>query len=199
MKFIQGVISIVNDRGGSILKLVGISGALAGWKTNVVVSEVLKAAKALDSNLETELIDLRDYDVEFVRGEPLSYYNEDTMAVVNKVSTADMLLFGTPIYQASLTGALKNLLDFFQVNAFKGKVTGIITTGAVEKHFLVSEYQLKPILSYLKGLVPTSNVFVHNDSFDEDNIIIDHDVIQRIQKLAEEMYFLQQSIDSKRG
>lgn len=185
--------------GGSMLKLVGISGALAGWKTNVVVSEVLKAAEALDSNLETELIDLRDYDVEFVRGEPLAYYNEDTMNVVNKVSTADMLLFGTPIYQASLTGALKNLLDFFQVNAFKGKVTGIVTTGAVEKHFLVSEYQLKPILSYLKGLVPTSNVFVHNDCFDEDNIIIDNDVTKRIKKLAEEMYFLQQSMDSKKG
>ncbi|MCT2535486.1 NAD(P)H-dependent oxidoreductase [Aquibacillus koreensis] len=174
------------------MKLVGVAGALAGWKTNVVIHHVLEAAKEIDSNIETELIDLRDVEVEFVRGEPLAYYNEDTFKVVNKILNADFLVFGTPIYQASITGALKNLLDHFEVDAFKGKVTGIITTGAVEKHFLVSEYHLKPVLAYLKGLVPTTNVFVHNDSFSDENEIIDEEVTKRIKLLANEMVDLQQ-------
>lgn len=172
------------------MKLVGVAGSLVGWKTNVVIHNVLKAAKEIDSTIEIELIDLRDYEVEFVTGEPLAYYNQDTFNVVNKIQTADLLVFGTPIYQASISGALKNLLDHFPVDAFKGKVTGMVTTGAVEKHFLVSEYHLKPILSYLKGLVPTSNVFVHNDSFDEENEIIDEEVPKRIRMLAEEMITL---------
>lgn len=181
------------------MKLVGIAGELTGWKTTVVLHNVLEAAKDLDANIQTELIEMKDYDIEFARGEPLSYYNDDTWNVVNTISSADILVFGTPIYQASITGALKNLLDHFPVDAFKRKVTGIVTTGAVEKHFLVSEYQLKPILSYLKGLVPTGNVFVHSDCFNDVNEIIDEDVSKRIKALAEELLVLQKSINSRRS
>ncbi|QTM98750.1 NADH-dependent FMN reductase [Sediminibacillus dalangtanensis] len=176
------------------MKLVGISGSLVGWKTHVAINKVLAAAKAIDSDVKTEMIDLKDYDVEFVRGTPLAYYNEDTFHVVNKILAADFIVIGTPIYQASISGALKNLLDHFPVDAFKNKVTGIVTTGAVEKHFLVSEYQLKPILSYLKGLVPALNVFIHNDSFDDENEIIDEEVTERIRKFAAELVRLQQNI-----
>jgi len=179
------------------MKLVGVAGELSGWKAAVVLHKVLEAAKDLDSTIETELIELKEYDVEFARGEPLAYYNDDTWNVVNKISEADMLVFGSPIYQASITGALKNLLDHFSMNAFSRKVTGIVTTGEVEKHFLVSEYQLKPILSYLKGLVPTSNVLVHNDYFDDVNEIKDDNVNRRIKKLADEMLFLQKSINHR--
>ncbi|WP_407268575.1 NADPH-dependent FMN reductase [Radiobacillus sp. PE A8.2] len=176
------------------MKLVGIAGSLASWKTNVAVHTVLTEARRLDSTVETELIDLRDFEVEFANGNPLAYFNQDTFNVVNKVMLADALVFGTPIYQASITGALKNLLDHLEPDAFKGKVTGMITTGAVEKHFLVAEYQLKPILSYLKGLVPTGNAFIHNDSYNDENEIIDRDAFERMHKLAAEVIQLQKSL-----
>ena len=181
-----------------MMKLVGISGALAGEKTSLAVNDVLVAAQLLNSGLQTELIDLREYEVEFSVGAPLSDYNDDTWDVVNKMLSADFLVFGTPIYQASISGALKNLLDLFPENAFKYKVTGIVATGWSNKHYLVPEYQLKPVLSYFKGLIPTGNVFIHNDSFnDESEEIINQNVSERIQKLAEEMIYLQQAINNR--
>lgn len=180
------------------MKLVGISGALAGEKTSLAVNDVLVAAGLLDPSLKTELIDLREYEIEFAVGAPLSDYNDDTWDVVNKILPADFLIFGTPIYQASISGALKNLLDLFPENAFKHKVTGIVATGWSNKHFLVTEYQLKPVLSFFKGLVPTGNVFIHNDSFNEESDeIIDQDVSERIQKLATEMIYLQRAINDR--
>jgi FMN reductase len=180
------------------MRLVGVSGTLAGNKTSQAVHEVLAAAASFDSSVQTELIDLRDYEVEFCRGEPLTYYNEDTWNVVKKILDADFVIFGTPIYQASISGVLKNLLDFFPEYAFKYKVTGIIATGGSEKHFLVPDNHLKPILSYLRGLVPSTNVFIHNDHFDiETDEILDQRIINRIQQLAEEMVFLQKCIHDK--
>lgn len=182
-----------------ILKLVGVSGTLAGNKTSQAVHDVLFAATSIDSTIQTELIDLREYEVEFCRGEPLTYYNDDTWTVVKKIQDADFIVFGTPIYQASISGVLKNLLDFFPEYAFKNKVTGIIATGGSEKHFLVPENHLKPILSYLRGLVPSTNVFVHNDFFDiETDEIINDRISKRIYNLAEEMVFLQKSINSRK-
>lgn len=180
------------------MKLVGVSGTLAGEKTSQAVSTFLTAASSIDPQLKIELIDLRDYEVELCRGEPLSYYNEDTWKVVKEILSADFLLFGTPIYQASISGVLKNLLDFIPENGFKNKVTGIIATGWSDKHFLVPEYQLKPVISYLKGLVPSANVFIPNNSFDmETNEINDPNVSKRIHSLADEMIFLQQAINNR--
>lgn len=173
------------------VKIVAVAGELTGWKTTVILHDLLEEIKKLGTHVQTELIEMKEYEVEFARGLPLGDYNNDTWEVVSKISAADIVVFGTPIYQASMTGALKNLLDLFPTDAFKRKVTGIITTGAIEKHFLVSEYQIKPVLSYLKGLVPTQNVFVHNDSFNEINDLIDDSVIPRLSKMAEEMLQLQ--------
>ncbi len=181
-----------------MMKLVGISGALAGEKTSLAVNDVLVAAQLLDSAIQTELIDLREYDVEFAVGAPLADYNEDTWDVVSKIASADFLVFGTPIYQASISGALKNLLDHFPENAFKYKVTGIVATGWSSNHFLVPEYQLKPVLSYFKGLVPTGNVFIHNDAFNlESDEITDRNVSDRIKTLADEMIYLQRGINNR--
>lgn len=177
------------------MKLVGVSGALAGDKTSIIVNDVLRAAKRYDKAVQIELIDLRDYEIEFVVGAPLADYNEDTWNVVQKILAADFLVFGTPIYQASISGALKNLLDHLPEYAFKHKVTGMVATGWSNKHFLVLEYHLRSILSYFKGVVPSGNVFVHNDSFEvETDDIIDDRVSERIQKLAEEMVYLQRGI-----
>ncbi|WP_175638618.1 NADPH-dependent FMN reductase [Metabacillus schmidteae] len=179
------------------MKLVGVSGSLIGSKTPKAVYEVLMAAKSADPTIEIELVDLKEYEVEFVNGTPLSYYNDDTIKVVNTIQNADFLIFGTPIYQASITGALKNLFDHLPIDAFKSKVTGMITTGGTDKHFLVTEYHLKPILSYLKGVVPVGNVFVQNDDFNEENEIKNAEVIGRINKLAEEMILLQKALNGK--
>lgn len=174
------------------MKLVGVSGALSGDKTSIAVNDVLVAAKRFDPSIETELIDLREYDIEFVTGLPLAGYNQDTWDVVSKIQSADFFVFGTPIYQASISGALKNLLDHLPEYAFRNKVTGMIATGWSNKHFLVMEYHLRSILSYFRGLIPTGNVFVHNNSFNEDgDEITDERITERIQKLATEMVQLQ--------
>lgn len=181
------------------MKLVGISGSIIGSKTSKAVHEVLQTAKAKDASIITELIDLKDYEVEFVSGKPFNEYNNDTQKVVTTILSADFLLIGTPIYQASIPGVLKNLFDHLPIDALKSKVTGIVTTGGTEKHFLVTEYQLRPIINYLKGVVPVGNVFVHNNDFSKDNEINSMDIKNRIDRLVEEMIYLQNGINNRVG
>lgn len=182
--------SFIFERVG-IMKAVGLSGSIIGSKTSICVDEVLKKISMVDPEIETELVDLKDYDVEFVRGVPLSSYNEDTQKVVSKILEADVLVIGTPIYQASIPGVLKNLFDHLPPDVFMGKIVGTVTTGGSDKHFLVTEYQLRPILSYFKAIISTNNVFIHNSCFDINNVIIDKEVQSRMYKLAEELVTLE--------
>ena len=169
------------------MKAVGLSGAIIGSKTAKSVEEVLKAINHYDEHVVTELVDLRDYEEEFVRGIPVTEYNQDTQDVISKLNEADVIVIGTPIYQASIPGVLKNVFDHLAPNCFKGKVVGIVTNGGSEKHFLMTEYQLKPILSYFKAILPLNNVFLHTSCFGENNQITNVEEKERIDKLAKEL------------
>ena len=173
------------------MKLVGISGALIGAKTAIAVNDVLKAAQTADPDLEIELLDLSKYNVEFVTGKPLASYNEDTQTVITKILDADFLVIGTPVYQASITGALKNLFDHLPTTAFQSKVIGMVITAGSPMHYLVGDSQLLPILSFFKAIVATNNVFVYNACFNENNEIVEEDVVNRIQALGKELVELQ--------
>ncbi len=178
------------------MKLVGISGAIIGEKTAKTVNQVLTKAKEIDPQIEVELIDLRDYEVEFVDGRPLTAYNKNTQDVISKILAADAYIIGSPIYQASLSGVLKNLFDHLPVAAFDAKVVGIVTTAGSPRHFLVAENQIKPILSFFKALIATRSVYALGSCFDENNEIAEADVLERIEALAHEVVTLQGKLKS---
>lgn len=169
------------------LKLLGISGTIIGAKTASVVHHVLEEAKKIDSEINTELLDLKQYEVEFCDGKPLTEYNNDTQKVIDMIVSADCYIIGTPIFQASLSGVLKNLLDLVPVTALRGKVIGFIATGGTYQHFLVIENQLKPIAGYFRAYTAPDYVYVHRDHFNEKNEIVDLEVVERIQRLAKQV------------
>ncbi|WP_307365668.1 NADPH-dependent FMN reductase [Peribacillus cavernae] len=170
---------------------MGISGALIGSKTAKVVKEVLLRAKQKNPAIDIELIDLRKYKIEFVDGRPLESYNDDTKNAIEKIVEADFFVIGTPVYQASITGVLKNLFDHLPTTVFETKIVGFVSTAGSNHHSLVAENQLRPILSFFKALVGSKNVFVSNDSFDRENEIVNEDVGRRLNDLADELLFLQ--------
>ncbi|MED1951792.1 NAD(P)H-dependent oxidoreductase [Brevibacillus centrosporus] len=176
------------------MKLLGISGTITGSKTLAVVSRVLEEAKKCSPEIETELLDLKQYQMEFCDGRDPSLYNEDTKKVLEMIASADFYLLGTPIFQASITGALKNLIDLLPVHVLRNKVMGFVATGGTYQHYLVVENQLKPIAGYFRAFVAPSYVYAHNDHFNKQNEVVDPDVLVRIHHLAEELVFMQKAL-----
>ncbi|GAB6989630.1 NADPH-dependent FMN reductase [Paenibacillus pini] len=179
------------------MKLVGISGAIIGTKTKIVVDKVLEEVKRNHPEVETELLDMKDYNVQFCDGRDPSAYTDDTRKVIDIVESADFLLIGTPIYQASMSGVLKNLFDLVPITAFQQKVVGFIATGGTYQHYLVVENQLKPIAGFFRSFVAPSYVYVHDDHFNDLKELRDPDVLERIEKLAHELVFMQTRLKSE--
>jgi FMN reductase/FAD reductase [NAD(P)H] len=114
--------------------------------------------------------------------------------VIDIVASADFYVIGTPIFQSSLTGVLKNLFDLVPVQSLYNKVMGFVATGGTYQHYLVIENQLKPIAGYFRAFVAPSYVYLHDDHFNAQRQIADPDVLQRIEKLAHELVFMQQRL-----
>lgn len=114
---------------------------------------------------ETDLIDLADYRLSFADGRPLEQFDDDTAAVVARVVAADATILATPVYRATFTGVLKNLLDLIPMEALTGKPCGIIAMGATQHHYLGVDGQLRAVLAWFGALVAPNSVYLTPSDF----------------------------------
>lgn len=174
------------------MKIIGISGSLSGSKTRTAVSKALEMASEIHPRAEIELADLKDYDLEFCTGKTLSQYNSDTQRLVKTIAASDIYIVGTPIFQGSIPGALKNVFDLCDPKIFRGKTMGFLATGGTFHHYLVIENHLKPIAGYFRAHVAPGSVYIQAGQFNQAGEIVDADALERIRNLAEEVVNLGQ-------
>jgi|SRR5699024_8599570 len=168
-----------------MMKVVAIAGSIVGSKTKTAMQYATNILSEKYSDLDVTLLNLADYDIQFSDGRNYIDYKGDTKQVAETIMAADVLLIGTPIFQASIPGTLKNMFDLLPVNALEGKVVSIITTAGSEKHYLIPEQQLKPILGYMKANILQNYVFITDVDFYQKKIIND-DVLFRLERLVDD-------------
>jgi len=135
------------------------------------LTTIVAAAQAADPTLETDLVNLADVRIAFADGRAPDSYNDDTAAVINRVASADIIVLASPVYRASFTGALKNLLDHLPVEALAGKPCGIVAMGATAHHFLGVEWHLRDVLTWFGAMVAPTAVYLTSADFVEGNLI----------------------------
>ena len=148
-----------------------------------------------DDSVAAETLHLGDYRISFADGRPLSDYDDDTQAVVERVISADMCLIATPIFRASFTGALKNLLDHVPVEGLRGKACGLIAMGATDHHYLSVDTQLRPVLAWFGAHLVPGMVYLQSRHF-QDGRLADEQAIADLQSLARSMVALHRAVNS---
>ena len=146
--------------------LLGIHGAVTSpGRLHQALQISLDAASAHDATLATGLLNLGDHRISFADGRPAEAFGDDTGKVLGQVKAADMYLIATPIYRASFTGALKNLLDLIPVEDLMGKACGLISMGATDHHYLTVDTQLRPVLAWFGAHLVPGQVYLQSQHF----------------------------------
>ncbi|MDE5977092.1 MAG: flavodoxin family protein [Turicibacter sp.] len=133
------------------MKIVGIVGSLRkGGNTEFVIQEALKCASAL--GMETEAIKLAEYTILPCNGCGICKENpcpidDDMNGLLSKLSSADAILFASPVYYGGISGGLKCFMDRCrplkqQGNQLNGKLGGAIAVGKVWGHISVIDTML---------------------------------------------------------
>ena len=130
------------------------------------VDEALVRAAARDE-VRTQLVDLADMRIAFADGRPLDMLDDDTPEVVGRIERADAVLFATPVYRGSLTGALKNLLDHVPVAALRDTPVAIVAMGGSDHHYLGVERHLRDVLSFFGAHPLPTAVYLASRDFDD--------------------------------
>jgi FMN reductase len=167
------------------MKVVLLSGSKVGTKTRTAMNATEKEVEKQYPESDITLIDLAEYDVEFSDGRNYMEYEGDTKFVAAELMEADTIIIGTPIFQASIPGVLKNVFDLLPEGAFRDKVVSMFVTAGSPKHYLIAEQQLMPIIKYMKAQVVQSYVFIEEKDFYRKEIVND-DVFFRLERLVED-------------
>ena len=92
------------------MKIALLSGSIIGSKTQTTMKIIQNKIMAQSPEDEVTLIDLKELSVEFSDGRNYLDYSGDTLYVTTTLMQADMILIGSPTFQASIPATLKKCL-----------------------------------------------------------------------------------------
>ena len=116
-----------------MLKIAIITGSTRPMRINRKVAEWVYSVAKMQSDAIFELVDIADYNLPMF-DEPLppilgEYRQEHTKIWSQKIADFDGFVFVTPEYNHSITGVLKNAIDFLY-SEWNNKSAGFVSYGA---------------------------------------------------------------------
>lgn len=161
-----------------------IDAGIFGKKTEVLAENVQTYLHKYDTDFSSEIVYFKEYQHEILDGRPFQAYNEAFQQLIQKIENATGYVIISPIFQGSIPGTLKNVLDFIHPKALRYKPVAILGNGGTSQHHLVIEHQLKPILDYFRCFVTPNYTYTQRSHFDENNHLIDEEIHERLQELV---------------
>jgi FMN reductase len=96
----------------------------------------------------------------------LDWKDPDLVQHVERVTSADLVVVGSPTYKGTFTGLLKLFLDVVPHRGLDGTVAVPVMLGAAPVHSLAVETGLRPVLHELGATVPSS-LFLLESAYDD--------------------------------
>lgn len=113
------------------IKIVGIGGSTANTcSSSWALKNTLACLEQLGASTQSFLI--RDIDLPLYAHDPVGEPPADAVRLAKAVREADALVWSSPLYHGTVSGAFKNVIDWLQLTAdnnppyLTGKVVGLI-------------------------------------------------------------------------
>ncbi len=172
------------------IKLLGISGSMTTSSHGLKALEfVLNDAKNTHGS-EIEIFDLKKnklpfYDPKLDTDPQITGIEKENIKKAKlMVKWADAIVLTTPDYHGSMSGVLKNFLDYFW-KEFTGKTFGYICT-SYEKGLTVME-QMRTVVRQCYGWSMPYGISTSSHDFDKEGNIINPKLIPRLQMLSRDI------------
>ncbi len=169
--------------GDKPLKVIGLAGEYRSTsKSGMLVNLALGIAK--QQGADVEFWDLAERPLPLV-GEDGCWTHPNVKAFQSQIEEADAFFLSSPEYHGTMSGVMKNTLDWMYDKHVGGKVFGLMSTlGGVTNANTLNHMRIS--LRWLHGWpVPEQLAIGHvKEAFDEDGELVDKDLHQRLTALV---------------
>jgi chromate reductase, NAD(P)H dehydrogenase (quinone) len=171
------------------MKVLGISGSLRRDSYN---TKLLRAAEELlppfaELELWDGLKEVPPFDEDDEDGPPPAA----VASLRESVASADVLLFATPEYNASMPGQLKNAIDWLSrpvaTSVLRGKPALVVGASTGAFGAVWSQAELRKVLATAGARVVEAEVAVGHApaKFDDEGTLVDEEIVDQLQEAVE--------------
>ncbi|EEA01509.1 FMN reductase [Burkholderia sp. H160] len=138
------------------LRIVAVSGGLQQpSRTRALTLSLLqgleRALLAEKRDVHSHVVDLGEVSESLARTFSRASATSELEGHLRAIETADALIVASPVYRASYTGLFKHLFDLVHHEALFDVPVLLAATGGSERHALVIDHQLRPLLSFFQA------------------------------------------------
>ena len=92
------------------------------------------------------------------------------LTALKNIEQSDFLIIGAPVFRGSIPGLFKHLFDLIDTQSMAGKPVLLAATGGSQRHALVLEHQMRPLLAFFQTLTLPIGVYASQEDFHDGKI-----------------------------
>lgn len=159
------------------------------------------AKRMAKRGIVAEVVDLAEYKLPILENVAHKQSNSDTIiqAFAKKLNDADAMIFVSPEYHGSYSGALKNALDYVW-KEFAKKPIGVVTATTGKFGGVNASTQMQLLVLSLGAFPMPYKLLVPfiDEAFNENGELIDETIAKSFEKfISEFMWFAEALVDKK--
>lgn len=166
------------------MRLLIISGSPRKNSHSRALSNVALEYAKKTKKFGVEILDLHKNPLESFQGFEKSY-GKKTKKAIEALKNCDAFIISTPVYNASFSGAVKNIFEHSNYKSLKGKVASFIINAGGKKSFENVHAQLNSLMNYFSIFSNPKAVYISPEHFGKDNKVKDETVKERIHELVD--------------
>jgi FMN reductase len=174
--------------------LILVGAATPPGRLAAALDVAAEAVRAQHGDVAVDILNLADKPIEICDGRPLDAYGDATREAVARIAGAAAVLIGAPVYRASFSGVLKNLLDIVPVEALQGKPVGVVAMGGSPHHYLAVDSQLRQVLAWFGALLAPTGIYLTGSDF-RDGQLTSETARKELSTLIETLIMLLRRLD----
>ncbi|WP_413334212.1 NAD(P)H-dependent oxidoreductase [Brevibacterium sp. GP-SGM9] len=130
-----------------------------------ILAEAVSAGESTGVTVRTETINIRSLASALTDMALTGFRSEALDEAYSRVAAADAIVTVTPVYKVAPVGLHTLFWQLIDEKSLVGKAVLIASTGGTPRHSQAGETALRPMLSYLKGIVVPTTVFAATDDW----------------------------------
>ena len=167
------------------MKLTAVVASATRSKRSRLAVDV--SVSAISNSIAVDVVDLAEVRVSLLDGRAAAEYEDDTARVIERITKADCVIFATPVYRGTYTGAFKNLLDHLSLESLEGKAVGLIATGATAHHYLMIDTQMRSVLAWFNAYILPGSVYLTEKETGSLDALESSGAAEKLKELSREL------------
>ena len=152
------------------MKIVAVTTSLSEDSTTLkltdrILSTIASVGESVGIEITTETLNIRSLSSALTDMTLTGFRSEQLEAAFDTVAEADAIVTVSPVYKVAPVGLHTLFWQLIDERALTRKPVLIASTGGSPRHSLAGETVLRPMLSYLKGIVVPTTVFAATDDW----------------------------------